>query len=79
MVCQIATPNVLFGESIAALTESRHAQRRCCSGKNGAGPHAKVIVTMMDAYSRAEALKVRRFSEQALRHNPNLVRTVVEN
>ena len=33
---------------------------------------------MMDAYSRAEALKVRRFSEQALRHNPNLVR-VVEN
>ena len=33
MVCQIATPNVLFGESIAALTESRHAQRRCCSVK----------------------------------------------
>ena len=34
---------------------------------------------MMDAYSRAEALKVRKFSEQALRHNPNLVKTVVEN
>ena len=59
MVCQAETRNVLFGESIAALMESR--------------------VTMMDAYSRAEALKVRRFSDQALRHNPKVVKTAVEN
>jgi 3-methyladenine DNA glycosylase AlkC len=49
MVRQAASRNVFFGESIAALMESRE--------------------TMMDAYSRAEALKVRRFSDQALRHN----------
>lgn len=59
MVRQAASRNVFFGESIAALMESRE--------------------TMMDAYSRAEALKVRRFSDQALRHNPKVVKTVVEN
>ena len=60
MVRQAASRNVLFGESIAALMESR-------------------VTTMMDAYSRAEALKVRRVSDQALRHNPKVVKTVVEN
>jgi len=60
MVRQAASRNVLFGESIAALMESR-------------------VTTMMDAYSRAEALKVRRFSDQALRHNPKVVKTAVEN
>ena len=59
MVRQAASRNVLFGESIAALMESR--------------------VTIMEAHSRAEALKVRRFSDQALRDNPKVVKTALEN
>ena len=73
MVCQAATRNVLFGESIAALMESRHAQRRCRSVKWSRSARKSHCHNDRCVLS-GRGVKSAKVSDQALRHNPKVVK-----